>query len=149
MAVEQGLELVEHDDLERAGASSYTGVTLASEGTACWRARARRDSERYGRGSGERESLGNYRSATAAAVAVAQWERDHPCADCPRRARRIRKSRREIENDRGRAPSDCARASRAERRFSAADRRLWYVLRGQLGLGLDLHDNSPCLVEAG
>ena len=28
MAVEQGLELVEHDDLEHAGASSYTGVTL-------------------------------------------------------------------------------------------------------------------------
>ena len=80
----RALELVEHDDLERAGASSYTGVTLASEGTACWRARARRDSERYGRGSGERVALGNFRSATAAAVAVAQWERDHPCADSVR-----------------------------------------------------------------
>ena len=80
MAVEQGLELVEHDDLEHAGASSYTGVTLTSEGTACWRARAKRDSERYGHGNGERVALGNFRSATAAAVTVAQWEHDHPCA---------------------------------------------------------------------
>ena len=64
----------------RARARTRTGVTQAGGRTA-WRARVRRDSERYGRGSGERESLGNYHSATAAAVAVAQWERDHPCAD--------------------------------------------------------------------
>ena len=40
MAVEQGLELVEHDDLEHAGASSYTGVTLTGGSTACGLARA-------------------------------------------------------------------------------------------------------------
>ena len=62
---------------ERAG---HSGVTLTSEGTACWRARAKRDSERYGHGNGERVALGNFRSATAAAVTVAQWEHDHPCA---------------------------------------------------------------------
>ena len=75
MAEEQGLELAEHDDLAHAGASSYTGVTQASGRTA-WRARVKRDSERL--------SLGNYRSATAAAVAVAQWERDHPSGDSAR-----------------------------------------------------------------
>ena len=61
--------LAEHDDPTHAGASTYIGVTRM-RGRADWRA--------VRRGGSVRISLGYYRSATAAAVAVAQWELEHP-----------------------------------------------------------------------
>ena len=72
LAEELGLVLAEHADPALAGASTYMGVTR-TRGRADWRA--------VKRGGKVRLSLGYYRSATAAAVAVAQWELDHPSDD--------------------------------------------------------------------
>ena len=115
LAGELGLSLAEHDDPAHAGASTYVGVTQTRE-RAKWRA--------VKRGGRVRLGLGSYRSATAAAVAVAQWERDHP-SDGPARGvlGGFASPSESLSWEKRLAPSDCARTPRAERRFAAADRR--------------------------